>query len=236
MSCRVCLSWRLSSCPLVAGVPASGVVLLWWCVPRSIVAYFLPEQGKTWQKLDFICSLWCFLGNFGDNKRQNLNLFLKCGCWCVVVCSSRGGVSWCPLVAGVPALGLVRSSGGVFPPFCPLSRFVLVVSLANMALFRVFRGFLEGFMGFVWVCVALVLCVACVAFCARVELGGYMTCCVFASVFILLLLLFVLLSLCLFSFCLSSACLVYSCCLVCLLGLWLLFLFPFGVMGILFGW
>lgn len=22
---------------------------------------------------------WCFLGNFGDNKRQNLNIFLECG-------------------------------------------------------------------------------------------------------------------------------------------------------------
>ena len=56
------------------------------------------------------------------------------------------------------------SFGGVFYPFCPLYRFMLVALLANMALFRVFRGFLEGFMGFVWVCVVLVVCVACGVF------------------------------------------------------------------------
>lgn len=60
---------------------------------------------------------------------------------CGVVCSFRGGVPSCPLVAGGQALGLVRSSGGVFPAFYPLCCFVLVVSLANMALFRVLRGF-----------------------------------------------------------------------------------------------
>ena len=75
----VALLARLLACPLVAGVPDSGVVLLWWCVPLSIVAYFLPKQGETWQKLDFICSLWCFLGDLGDNKRQKPKIFLKCG-------------------------------------------------------------------------------------------------------------------------------------------------------------
>ena len=50
------------------------------------------------------------------------------------------------------------------PSFCPLSRFVLGASLANMALFSVLRGFLARFVGFVWVCVVLVLCVACGAF------------------------------------------------------------------------
>ena len=50
------------------------------------------------------------------------------------------------------------------PSFCPLFCFMLVVSLANVALFRVFRAFLAWFGVVVWVCVVLVLCVACVAF------------------------------------------------------------------------
>ena len=41
---------------------------------------------------------------------------------------------------------------------------MLVVLLANMALFRVLRAFLEGFMVGVWVCVGLVVCVDCGAF------------------------------------------------------------------------
>ena len=54
-------------------------------------------------------------------------------------------------------------------------------------------------MGFVWVCVVCVLCVACVGFCARVELGGFGACGVFAPIFILLPFVFLLcsLSLCL---------------------------------------
>lgn len=36
--------------------------------------------GKKWQKLDFICSLWCFLGILGDQKGRNTNIFLKYGC------------------------------------------------------------------------------------------------------------------------------------------------------------
>ena len=48
--------------------------------------------------------------------------------------------------------------------FCPLSRFMLVALLANMALFRVLRGFLAGFVVAVCVCVILVVCVDCGAF------------------------------------------------------------------------
>ena len=63
-----------------------------------------------------------------------------------------------------PAGGWLWSSGGVFPSFCPPSRFALVGALANMALFRVLMAFLEGFVRFVWVYVVLVICVACGAF------------------------------------------------------------------------
>ena len=52
----------------------------------------------------------------------------------------------------------------VFRCFCPLSRFALGASLANVALFSVLKVFLEGLGCFVWVCIGRVLCVACVAF------------------------------------------------------------------------
>lgn len=71
---------------------------------------------------------------------------------------------WCPLGAGGQAFGVVLSFGRVFLAFCPLYRFMLVVLLANMALFRVLGAFLAWFGVFVWVCVVWVLCVACGAF------------------------------------------------------------------------
>ena len=70
----------------------------------------------------------------------------------------------CPLGAGVQALCGLPSVRGVFPSFCPLSRFALGALLANMALFRILKWFLAWFMGFVWVCIACVLCVSCGAF------------------------------------------------------------------------
>ena len=66
--------------------------------------------------------------------------------------------------ASGPAKRLALVLWSCVPSFCPLSRFVFGVLLANMALFRVFRAFLAWFVGFVWVYVVLVLCVACVAF------------------------------------------------------------------------
>ena len=65
-----------------------------------------------------------------------------------------------------------RVSGGVFrpflPDFCPLSCFMLVTSLANMALFRVLRGFLARFGVRMYIYMGLVLCVDCGAFvCVR---------------------------------------------------------------------
>ena len=63
-----------------------------------------------------------------------------------------------------PAGGWLWSSGGALPAFCPLYCIVLVVSLANMALFRVLRGFLAGFGVLVWVCVGLVFCLDCGVF------------------------------------------------------------------------
>ena len=70
----------------------------------------------------------------------------------------------CPLVAGGQTFGLVRSSGGALPAFCPLSFSACGGLLADMPLFSVLKGFLEGFGVVVWVCVGWVVCVACGAF------------------------------------------------------------------------
>ena len=63
-----------------------------------------------------------------------------------------------------PAGGWLWSSGGALHAFCPLYCFVLVVSLANMALFRVLRGFLARFGVRMYVCVGLGFCVDCGVF------------------------------------------------------------------------
>ena len=86
----------------------------------------------------------------------------------MVVCSFGGGVHWSRGVQAFedsgPAGGRLWSSGGALHAFCPLYCIVLVVSLANMALFRVLKAFLAGFMVRMCVCMGLVLCVDCVAF------------------------------------------------------------------------
>ena len=78
------------------------------------------------------------------------------------------------------AFGVLRC---VFRCLCPLFRFALDALPLKYALFRILRAFLARFGVVVWVCLSCVLCVACVAFCARGELGGFMACGVFASVF-----------------------------------------------------
>ena len=83
---------------------------------------------------------------------------------CRVVCPFRGGVPSCPLGAGGRLLWLVLCFRAVFPTFCPLSCFMLVVLLANMALFGVLRAFIWVYRLFARVCIGCVLCVACGAF------------------------------------------------------------------------
>ena len=102
-----------------------------------------------------------FSRDFGRPQGAKFKIYLifedcrgfRCGSHFVAVVVSTG--------AGCRASDVLRC---VFRPFCPLSRFVLVVLLANVALFRVLRAFLAWFRWFVWVCVAWALCVACVAF------------------------------------------------------------------------
>ena len=83
----------------------------------------------------------------------------------------RACLSSCPLVAGGrgfrgpgPAGGWLWSSGRVFPPFCPLSRFVFGALALNMALFRILRAFLRGFRARMYIRMGRGLCVACGAF------------------------------------------------------------------------
>ena len=66
------------------------------------------KVGEIGQKLIFICSVLSNLGKIGDNKRQNTNIFLKCGCkvGAVQVWSSACLSSSCPLVAGGQGFGL----------------------------------------------------------------------------------------------------------------------------------
>ena len=73
--------------------------------------------------------LWYFLGNFGDQKGQNLNIFLKYGAgvqcrvllwwWCFIVSTGGRGVQ--AFEDSGPVIGWLWSSGAVFPAFCPLS-------------------------------------------------------------------------------------------------------------------
>ena len=114
-----------------------------------------------------ICSLWCFLGIFGDRNRQKPNIFLKtrkengwrCGRLAAFIVPTGPEVGRASRAQDLPEVALVLWS------CVPLLYCSAPCALAaNMALFRVFRAFLGGFMGFVWVCVVLVLCVACGAF------------------------------------------------------------------------
>ena len=68
-----------------------------------------------------------------------------------VDCLPFGVSTWCRW-SGILAILLTLAKMYRNPSFCPLSRFVLGASLANMALFRVFRAFLESFGVFVCVC------------------------------------------------------------------------------------
>ena len=115
----------------------------------------------------FLGVLGVFSGFSETRRGKNKNLFyfrgfrgLLSSSFVVAVVVSTGA----GLQASGPEGGWLWSSGRVFPAFCPACCFVLVVLLANMALFRILRGFLEGFGVVVCVCIACVLCVACGAF------------------------------------------------------------------------
>ena len=151
------------------------------CFPAflfPIVADFQPEQGKkvsnqgkTWQKLTFICLFLSTPRKIGDNERQKAKIYFKCGegerlkVWpdCLPFDVSTGvGVQSFEGFRTCRGLALVLWSCA--PCLCPFCRSACSALALNMALFRVLRAFLAGFVAVVWVCVVLVVCVACVAF------------------------------------------------------------------------
>lgn len=145
--------------------------------------------------------LWCFLGIFGDRNRQKPNIFLKCGCKvgagcgsaCLPFCVSSGG-RWSGSLcyfADVSNIGQDTARCPAFLSALPLCACRVACKYGSISRFW---GVFSGFYG---VCVGL-CCLRALrglwGFCARVELGGLETFCVFAF-------LFILLHLCLLCFC-----------------------------------
>lgn len=135
------------------------------------------ESGQNRSKVNIYLLGFVSPRDFRRQQTAKCKHIFEIWCWCVVSFVPFVEVfSSCPLVLRCqcfedsgPVIGWLWSSGGVFLAFCPFVCFMLVVSLANMALFRVLRGFLEGFRVQMYVCMGLVLCVDCVAFvCVRV--------------------------------------------------------------------
>ena len=96
---------------------------------------------------------------------------------------------WCPLVAYVPdsgpagpAGGWLWSSGGALHAFCPLYCFALCRVACEYGSISRFKGVLRGFWGVGVYSYGFGVLRGLCGFCARVELGGYMTCGVFASI------------------------------------------------------
>ena len=153
--------------------PASGVL---HHSTRSKGHRIRAKRGKS---EFFFGMLWCFLGIFGDRKGRNTNIFLKYG---VSVCGRVLLWWWCPLVqrcAGVRCFRTCRRLALVLWWCAPrlLSAFLLClwcIALEYGSISR-FKGVLRGFYG-ADVCLYRfgVLRGLC-GFCARVELGGYMT-------------------------------------------------------------
>ena len=111
-------------------------------------------------------SLVC-LGVFSgilETKKGKSEIYFGFGAFVVALSLGGGGVHW------VQAVGSCGSScfRAVFPAFCPLVCFALLLCLSNMPLFRVLRAFLEGFGVRMYVCMGLGFCVDCGAFvCVR---------------------------------------------------------------------
>lgn len=146
---------------------------------------------------------------------------------------------WCPLVAGgallLPLFGCVPTLCPSFVP-CLLCLWCIAFEYGSISRFKgVFRGFwgadvcLYGFGALLGLC----------GFCARVELGGYMTCGVFASILSLLPMFYLFCIrfsssspfFCPLSCPLCSCFLCLSSCPLLVLSLCgLLFLFPYGCM------
>ena len=96
----------------------------------------------------------------------------------MVVCSFGGvfhRVHWCRCAGFLSVLYWLVSSGGALHAFCPLYCIALCRVACKYGSISRFKGVLRGFYGAdVCLCGFGVLRGLC-GFCARVELGGYMT-------------------------------------------------------------
>lgn len=213
-------------------------ILLPSFLPSSHRGKFSVIRGETWQKLDFICSLWCFLGKLGDQKGQNLRYILilrVAGAFVVLLSSSfvvavvvSTGCRWCRL-SGLQDLPDVGSG-----PFVPCSlhfgRFValLLSCCLQICPYSRFKGVLTGFLLFRVGLLGLGALRGLCGFCTREVFGGLDACGVFACKIILLPFVFFSCPLVLLSSCspawlpaLPAFCLVF-------LALWLGFWYWLG--------
>ena len=111
------------------------------CLPSSsLVVNFQPIGANFQQKVAKVnFSLVC-LGVFSgilETKKGKSEIYFGFGAFVVALSLGGGGVHW------VQAVGSCGSScfRAVFPAFCPLVCFALLLCLSNMPLFRVLRGF-----------------------------------------------------------------------------------------------
>ena len=127
--------WLLPGCS-----PAAPRLLL----SSSIDANFQTIGAKKGQKLDFICLLWCFVGNLGDKKGQNPNIFLKCrgkeGARRCVPCLTFGVPTWC---SWCRVQGLQVSCGVCSLPFVRFVALLWCVACKCGSISR-FKGVFSG--------------------------------------------------------------------------------------------
>ena len=103
----------------------------------------LRKQGKTGQKLIFICSVLSHPRKIGDNKRQKTNIFLKRGCKVCAGCGSAClpfGVSTGAEVGRVSRLQDLPEVGSGPLVVCslPLVRFSALLSLRCLRIWLYF--------------------------------------------------------------------------------------------------
>ena len=127
----------------------------------------------SWQKQTKTCYFQinpylvrCFVGFFGDQKRQKSNIFWKVGTKWVLVGVFRACLSSCPLMAGVRALcGSGPTEMMALVLWSCVSSFLLPFLLCAWCVsfeyspISHFKGFLARFVVVVWVCIGCVLCV-----------------------------------------------------------------------------
>ena len=153
-------------------------------LPSSMQIFRQSGQifGKKEQKLDFICSAWCFLGKIGDQKGQKLRyILISRGAGLPLWLSICGGgrVHWCMLAGPFRDSGPAGFGSGplVVCPFLSsaLSLCSWYVSPEYGSISR-FKGVFRGFWGVDVYLYGLRSLRGLWGFCVREWLGGYMAC------------------------------------------------------------